>query len=499
MELKFKESGFPYLSQVVGEIQNLEQTQEMKLSDGMPDIDRILGAWGQTILRSKEWRSDSVLLSGGMMVWVLYFPEDGSEYRVMDSWIPFQIKWDLSEDCNEGTLCVQCMTRFVDARSVSPRKIMVRAGVTAMGRGYSNAEATTFEPESNIPNFELLRARYPLQLPKESGESSFQLDEDMELSAAENPISRLIYYTVDPEITDKKVIGNKIAFRGNGNLHVLYETEDGKMESQDYLMPFSQFSELETAYGSDAEVSMDLGVTNLEVETEANGQIRARCGLVSQYVISDRQMVETIEDVYFPGKKVTTRQDFLELPVQQETRRVSMRGEQSIPGSIKDPVDVRFLTDFARQRKIDGELQLEAPGTMQILYYGDRGELQSSSFRLESNTSFETDGDNQYSVRPLHGQQPSFSSNGGNTTVKVEMPVEITSSTRRDIPVISGVEMEDGLELDINRPSLILRRAGNGRLWDIAKSSGSTMDAIRNANHLEGDPVPDQMLLIPVL
>ena len=79
------------------------------------------------------------------------------------------------------------------------------------------------------------------------------------------------------------------------------------------------------------------------------------------------------------------------------------------------------------------------------------------------------------------------------------MPVEITSSTRRDIPVISGVEMEDGLELDINRPSLILRRAGNGRLWDIAKSSGSTMDAIRNANHLEGDPVPDQMLLIPVL
>ena len=110
----------------------MEQTQEIKLSDGMPDIGRVLAAWGQTILRGKEWRSDSVSFSGGMMVWILYAPEDGSEERCIDGWIPFQMKWDLPERTEEGSIRIQCLTRFVDARSVSARKLMVRVGAAAM-------------------------------------------------------------------------------------------------------------------------------------------------------------------------------------------------------------------------------------------------------------------------------------------------------------------------------------------------------------------------------
>jgi len=51
---------------------------------------------------------------------------------------------------------------------------------------------------------------------------------------------------------------------------------------------------------------------------------------------------------------------------------------------------------------------------------------------------------------------------------------------------------------DPNRPSLIVRRAGANRLWDIAKDSGSTVEAIQKVNGLQGEPAPDQMLLIPV-
>jgi len=64
--------------------------------------------------------------------------------------------------------------------------------------------------------------------------------------------------------------------------------------------------------------------------------------------------------------------------------------------------------------------------------------------------------------------------------------------------MITGVELGEEKEPDANRPSLILRRAGHGRLWDIAKESGSTMDAIRKANGLQEEPAAGQMLLIPV-
>ena len=85
MELQFKKNLCSCLNAVKREIQNLEETQEIRLSDGMPDIGRILASWGQPVMRSKEWRGDSIGLSGGIMVWVLYAPEDGTDPRCMES------------------------------------------------------------------------------------------------------------------------------------------------------------------------------------------------------------------------------------------------------------------------------------------------------------------------------------------------------------------------------------------------------------------------------
>ena len=81
MELKFEKAGCACLETVLQEIQNQEQTQELRLSDDMPDIGRVLAVWGQPILRGKEWRTGQAIASGGMIVWVLYAPEDGSEER----------------------------------------------------------------------------------------------------------------------------------------------------------------------------------------------------------------------------------------------------------------------------------------------------------------------------------------------------------------------------------------------------------------------------------
>ena len=92
MEIAFQKAEFPCLTAAVNEVQNSEQTQELRLPDGMPDVGKVLCAWGQTILRGKEWRSDSLTVSGGMLIWVLYTPEDGSECRIVDGWLPFQLR-----------------------------------------------------------------------------------------------------------------------------------------------------------------------------------------------------------------------------------------------------------------------------------------------------------------------------------------------------------------------------------------------------------------------
>lgn len=86
----------------------------------------------------------------------------------------------------------------------------------------------------------------------------------------------------------------------------------------------------------------------------------------------------------------------------------------------------------------------------------------------------------------------------GNMVVKSELPLELTATARQEIPMVTGLELGEQRRLDPNRPSLILRRIGEDRLWDIAKASNSTVEAIRKANGLQEEPAPNQMLLIPV-
>ena len=70
MELHFSNTGIPCLKTVKQDVQTQEQTQEVKLTEGLPDMGRVLGVWGQSVLRGKQWQGEEATVSCGAMVWV---------------------------------------------------------------------------------------------------------------------------------------------------------------------------------------------------------------------------------------------------------------------------------------------------------------------------------------------------------------------------------------------------------------------------------------------
>ncbi len=497
MELKFSKTICPCLDTAVREIQNSEQSQEIKLTDGMPDIGRVLSAWGQVILRGKEWRSDEISFSGGMMVWVLYAPEDGSPERCIDAWIPFQMKWDLPQDTKEGQIRILCLPRFVDARSVSARKIMVRAGVGALAEAFAPQELEIAAPEETPEGVELLRTTYPVRMPKEAGEKAFLVEEDLVLPDSAPKPEKLIYYRVNPRITDKKVLSNKLVFRGHGNLHILYRSEEGQLHSWDFDLPFSQYVQLDGEHGTEAQADLMLMPTSMDAELDDEGHIRLKGGMTAQYLITDKTMLEMVEDAYSPGRELEIRTEMLEVPAVLENRRENLYGEQTIPAEANIAADVNFLPDFPRQRRTEGGLELEIPGQFQVLYYGEDGVLRSGTARWEGQQRLNADENSRIQAIPSPMELQAMPG-AGQILAKTEIPMELTTTAQQRIPMVTGLTLGEEKVPDPGRPTLILRRAGENSLWDIAKNSGSTVDAIRRANGLQEEPVPGQMLLIPV-
>ncbi len=499
MELQFDKSTVSYLENAARQVRSAELTQEVKLSDGMPDIGRVLTSWGQIVLRSKEWNRDEVMANGGLMVWTLYVPEDGTEVRSVESWIPFQLKWDVDGDDREGPIRIAPLLRFVDSRGTSARKIMVRAGISALGQALSPESAEVYTPGELPEDVQLRRETYPVRLPKEAGEKTFLIDEELSLPENLPQMEKLLAFTLGPEITDRKVIGSRVVFKGNGNLHLLYRCPEGKVRVFDAELPFSQFGELDRDYGPDAKADIQMGVTSLEADMMEPGKIRLKAGMVGQYLIDDRELLDLTEDAYSPFRQVEPQREDLELPTVLEDRKETVTAEQSVPGQSGQPVDVNFLPDFPRLRRTGQNAELELPGLFQVLYYGEDGSLQATNARWEGSMSIPADEDTalDFLVQPMGRARGMAGVDGINLTGQMQLRQRSTS--QRDIPMVTGLELGELGEPDAARASVILTRAGEEQLWDIAKRCGSTVGAIKEANNLDAEPKSNQMLLIPVL
>ena len=164
MDIKFESGEIRFLRPVVWEDQRQEQTQEIRLTDDLPDAGRVLGCWGQCILRSKEWRSGAMAASGGVMTWTLYAPEDGGPAQCVEDWIPLSVKWPAEQSEGDGKLFTTWLLRGVDARTVDLRRLMVRVTVDVYAACFVPDRLPVYSPKELPKDILLLEKKKPLCL-----------------------------------------------------------------------------------------------------------------------------------------------------------------------------------------------------------------------------------------------------------------------------------------------------------------------------------------------
>lgn len=499
MELKFEKLPCRCIRELMREVQNLEQTQELRLPDGMPDIGRVIGVWGQVVLRSKEWRGDGIGAAGGVMAWVLYGPDDGTEPQCIDIWLPFQGKWSFPETDQEGVIRINPVLRSVDARIVSGRKLMVRANIGIWAEALIPCEPDVYVPGEMPEGVELLRHTYPVRLPKEAKEKTFMLDEELTLPGSCPKVEKVLRFEMVPQLVDSRVMAGKVVFRGNGLLHILYWGDDGKLHTWDFEIPFSQFAELEEEFGSDADANILLVTTNLELDKMEDGSLRLKCGLVAQALITDQILLELAEDAYSPTREVVATFCQAMLPAVLDDRGEQLTVELQIETDCRNILDVLFMPDHPVVNRLADHVKTVQAGTVQVLYEDSAGGVQSIVRRWEKDMDIEASDDCDVAVVLQQFTAPSALAGDGQLNLKGNVKLSTRTESSRGLQMISALELGEMKKADPNRPSVILRRTEGKRLWDLAKECGTTVLTICQTNGLTEEPDPGRMLLIPVM
>ncbi len=498
MELPFEKKVCRYYRQKRYDLLNMEQTQELKVPDSMPDIGRIIASWGQVVLRGKDWKAGGAGINGGVMVWVMYAPADDGPVQTLEGWLPWKSSVDFQDNGEDGTIRLECVLQSVDARTVSGRKMILRAEVGVILQILTPETSELCEPTSIPEDIERLERTYPLIMTRESGEKMFLIDEELNLPAGMPSVAKLVYFRMEPELLDQKVMGSKAVFRGIGNLHLLYMDENQKLNSHDFEVPFAQYVDLDGEYESDAEISCLLCLTSLEVEPEPEGSIRIKCGMVSQYLINAPTVLKILEDAYSPCRDVQLEYEPLHLPVwvQQLVENETYTTDMDIPNGTV--VDVGVQLHPVRVSKQPGMDTISGGCSFQALIQNEDGSVEGRTVKTELSKDWKTSCDTicfSWSKGPV-----SCRKNGENWRFETQTALDIASVCNQSLDMVNSVLYEEVHQPDPERPSVIIRaKQPEQSLWDLAKGCGSTVDAIRKINQLEGEPDQDQLLLIPVI
>ena len=493
MEIKFQSKKIGSVVCCADRHLTQEQTQEVRLPDSMPDIGKVLASWGKPVIRTKEWQNGGVTIGGGVMCWVVYMPEDGTDIRTVETWIPFQMKWDFEATQHDGYIFAVPALKNVDARSTSARKMMVRVNVSVWGRGMVHTETESYCADDLPEDVHVLQADYPMELCKEAGEVVVHMDEDIPFADIQPKPEKILRQDMQLTINEQRVMGSRLVFRGEGRLHLSY-LSDGKVYSFDMDMPFSQYADLNGDYSQAATAQIVPIVTNLELDRKEDS-LSVKCEMAAQYIIFDREMVCLTEDAYSNDRNVTLHNAKLQLSSILDRRAVQTMVEQDISMEAERIADVCCMCDLPRYQP-NGQVML--PCQMQILYYDLQGSLQSATHRMEHMVEIPCDGDITVDAVIHTMESPKTTIHGQQASVTTKLELDTAAYAETGQWMVTGMELGDPVKNEGNRPSLILQRFRDHRLWDTAKNCGTTVAAIQHANGLDGEPELGRMLLIPV-
>lgn len=498
MEMQLPKKKLEYMNRLVHEVKSQELTQELRMPDEMPDTGKILNTWGQILIRGKQWQADSVTVSGGVMAWVLYVPEKGDQQpQIVETWIPFQMKLDLPQTPYDGNITVVPYLCSTDARSTSARKMMLRVTVALYTDCWVADQAEVFQPQQTEGVYTLTK-RYPLTLAREAGEKEFTIEEELTLPPSCPPIEKIVRFSIQPELIDCKVLSGKVAFRGVALLHILYMDAQDVLHCWDFEIPFSQYDELGTQYEQQATANIYPVVTSLELDTDTSGKLLLKAGIIGQYVIYDTTVIEVTEDAYSPNHIIELKTEQLRVPaVLDETQKtVTMTGILSEPDADIADIGVCMRPPKFERYAENGKIQLS--GAFHVLQY-EEGQLCGITIPWENSQEFTLGDKTQLQQTGVISGIPKAERSGNGLQLSVDVLLRSVITGKEGITVIRDMTIAQKQTRDSNRPSLILMKGNGSSLWELAKTCGSTVETIRQANGLQQEPGPDQILLIPVV
>ena len=481
-----------------------EETLESIVPDAYPDILRIVDTTGQVCLSGKMIREGNITVSGTVQSWIFYQPEGEERLCRMEVKLPFTVQAEAAGLHSQGQAVAVPFLRGMDARALNPRKILLRADL--------GMELQVFQPQELVlcqgitggeeAGVQQLTTDQTAYLTVCVAEKSFTIADEVRLSAGPGGEGELLGVRAQALCGESKIIGNKLIFKGEAELQILYRAGE-ELCSMRCPLPFSQIMEVSNV-GEGGDCTVELSVTELECSLCGDDRrtLDVTLELLGQSVVREEHPITLLQDIYSTSCELTCEQEtytFRQL-LEQAVRPQNVRELVETGALVKTVVDASLAVAEVRQSREEDQLVLSADLRLNVLYLDELDALQTSQRLFSVTGRVDVPAGGTCLLRCTCPGEIFATPAAGGLEVRFTLEFRCLTTLERKVAGISGVKLGQArTQQEGEQPSVVLRLAAPGeRLWDIAKAYYTTAEQIIQANQLEDGQVPaGQMLLIP--
>lgn len=505
MELELKTTQLNCYDTVLDTTLFQEETLESIVPDACPDILRIVDTEAAVCLGNKEVQEGKAEVAGTARCAVLYEAEGGEGVRRITVSIPFTCTAEVPGLNRQCRLAAEPRVMWADARSLNPRKILVRVSLAMEVQAYAPQTASfcggvDSQEQNGIQTLEEPQTACFIMSVEEK---HFTFSDDLSLSATRPAAAEILKTRVDLVCGESKLIGNKLIFKGEAGLHLVYREPGGGLCGADFTLPFSQIMEVSGA-GEEADCTLSVVLTGVDctLDGDEGRMMSVALGMLAQAVVREERQVTLLADIYSTAYDLTVqrRNYTLSRLLEHGERRITVRELLETASPVREVCDVHIHVGQVEVERDGDQGQLKAELSATVIYLSEEGVLEAVTRTISTACPVELPAGAVCSCRCVCSGEGTASPAGGGVELRCPLEFRYLSLLPRQTTGVAQVRLEEDAPRDpAARPSIVLRAVEEGeRLWDIAKAYGTTMEDIVQANSLGEDALTaGRVLLIP--
>ncbi|WP_343210735.1 DUF3794 and LysM peptidoglycan-binding domain-containing protein [Anaerolentibacter hominis] len=498
---------------------NLQSTMEedFNVPDIKPDMERIIKEQGHISLEEVRVTEGKAQVKGFLSFNILYW--NGSEARPvhnMSGKIPFDETIHMEGVSDGDTINVKWMLEDLNIHAINSRKVNVRAIVTftlIAERIYDIQTAVGVEDGEDLEVLNKTIAVTNLLVQKKD---TVRIREDVGLPTGKSNVSELLYYDVQLNNPDLKVLEDKINVKGDLHFFALYsgELKEHPVEYMETDVPFSVFVECSGCReGMTPDISVMTRENTVEVKPDEDQEQRVFSTdilLELDMKLYEEEEIDLVRDLYCPGKEISAQRE----QAQYESLLLKNNVRTKVIDRINlKPADTRILqicnavgsVQIDDQNIVDGGIEVNGVIEVQVLYIAEEDEAPINAGKgiIPFTTTVEVKGIDDsclYKITPSIDQLNVIMLDGTEVEVRAGLMLDTIAFRVLEEDMITDINVA---EMDPKKWEAMPGLAGyivgeDDTLWNIAKAYCTTRERIRELNGLEREEVKpgDKLILL---